>query len=142
MLHKFDDETTYIECSATGRKYKIRRDTHATRKTLLHILLHSSCFCEICTLSKSFQTSIKYSNKYPISNIVYYRYLSNQYLSNYPLINIAINVIFLYIYLYTYFILTTNHQLATSQTYQTNQFNMIYIYQVNLKQVKERQGFS
>ena len=71
MLHKFDDETTYIECSATGRKCKMRRDTHATRKTLLHIYYIHLASVRFAHFQKVFKqvSSIPTSIQYPTSYI-------------------------------------------------------------------------
>ena len=78
MLYKFADETTYIECSATGRKYKIRRGTHATWKTLLHICyIHlasvrfahfQKVFKQVSSIATSIQCPTSYlTGTYPTS---------------------------------------------------------------------------
>ena len=35
--NNFDDKRTYLECNATGRKYKIRRDTSRNSKNVIYV---------------------------------------------------------------------------------------------------------
>ena len=41
--NNFVDETTYIECNATGRKYKIRRDTSCSLKNFIYVAYFIKC---------------------------------------------------------------------------------------------------
>ena len=60
MLHKFADETTYIECSATGRKYKIREET------LMQLEKHYCIYITFILLLWDLHTFKKFSNKYKV----------------------------------------------------------------------------
>ena len=52
FLHKFDscnnfvDATTYIKCNATGKKYKIRRDTSYNSKNVIYVAYYIKCMKE------------------------------------------------------------------------------------------------
>ena len=41
--NNFVDETTYIKCNDTGRKYKIRRDTSCSSKNIIYIAYCIKC---------------------------------------------------------------------------------------------------
>ena len=41
--NNFVDETTYIECNATGRKYKIRRDTACSLRNVIYVAYCIKC---------------------------------------------------------------------------------------------------
>ena len=41
--NNFVDETTYAECNATGRKYKIRRDTSCSSKNVIYVAYCIKC---------------------------------------------------------------------------------------------------
>ena len=41
--NNFVDETTYIECNATGRKYKIRRDTSCSSRNIIYVAYCIKC---------------------------------------------------------------------------------------------------
>ena len=41
--NNFVDEATYIECNASGRKYKIKRDTSSNSKNVIYVAYCIKC---------------------------------------------------------------------------------------------------